>query len=140
MPARFKDFDAAEAERKGEPITFRLGGREWTAAHKGAANFLAFARNAAEPGLNQLTALDDFITDTLPEEEREPFHAMLRAEDIEVVTLTQVMQWIVEQMSGNPTDVVSPSPPARSKAGGPSRRFSVEKGFLSEGTQASVTG
>ena len=137
--ARFKDFDAAESERKGEPITFKMGGREWTAAHVGAANFLAFSRQVAEGGTGAVVAFDDYISQTLPEEQREAFHAMLAEEDISLNTLVELSGWIVEQATGNPTAVASLSPSQPSSNGGPPRRFSVETGFLEE-TPASVTG
>src|ERR1035438_5849958 len=95
--ARFKDFDVAESERKGEPITFKMGGREWTAAHVGAANFLAFSRQVAEGGTGAVVAFDDYISQTLPEEQREAFHAMLAEEDISLNTLVELSGWIVER-------------------------------------------
>ncbi len=140
MSGRFKDFDAAEAERKGEPITFRLGGREWTAAHVNAANFLAFSRQIANGGNDVVIGFSDYITGTLPEEQRKDFHHMLVEHDIQLTTLMELGQWIVEQATGNPTDAASPSVEAPSNTGGPPRRFSVEKGFLPEETAPSATG
>ena len=138
--SRFKDFDAAESERKGEPITFKMGGREWTAAHVGAANFLAFSRQVAEGGTGAVVAFDDYISQTLPEEQREAFHAMLAEEDISLNTLVELSGWIVEQATGNPTAAALPSPSLPSSSGEPARRFSVEKGWLPEETPAFVTG
>src|ERR1700693_2342664 len=120
---RFKDFDAAEAERKGEPITFRLGGREWPVVHLGAPAFLAFVRQSADrddkgdPTPKSVWAFYDYILSTLPGDQHDAFEDMLTAENIRLETLASLTKWIVEQMSGNPTDVVSPSRPTRSKTG-----------------------
>ena len=139
--ARFKDFDAAEAERKGEPITFRLGGKEWTAAHVGAATFLAFSRQSAEGGPAAMTGFDDYITSTLAEDQREPFHAMLAEHDVQLSTLIALMQWIVEQATGNPTAAVSPSLPSPSNTGKPRVVYSREpRQESTTGDVASVSG
>jgi len=124
--ARFKDFDAAEAERKGDPITFKLGDQEWTAAHVNAANFLAFSRQTAEGGAGAATGFDDYITSTLAEDQREPFHAMLTEHDVQLSTLIALMQWIVEQATGNPTAAASPSPAPQSNTGKPRVVYSRE--------------
>jgi hypothetical protein len=124
--ARFKDFDAAEAERTGDPIHFKMGGRDWQAAHVNAANFLAFARHSAEGGDRAILGFDDYITSTLPENQREDFHAMLGESDIQLGTLMELAQWIVEQATGNPTDGASLSPEAPPKTTGPPRRFSLD--------------
>lgn len=117
--ARFKDFDAAEAERKDEPLTFRMGGREWTAAHVNAANFLAFSRQTAEGGVSAMTGFDDYITSTLLEDQREDFHVMLTESGVQLSTLVSLMQWIVEQATGNPTAAASPSSAPQSNTGKP---------------------
>jgi hypothetical protein len=134
--ARFKDFDAAEAERSDEPIVFRLGGRDWVVAHVNAANFLKFARQIAKGGNDVIFAFDDYVTGALEESQREDFHKMLDAKDVQLFTLTALGTWIVEQATGNPTDVASPSPVARSKPTGKPRRVSLDpvstpKGSLS---------
>ena len=130
--ARFKDFDAAEAERKGEPITFALGGREWHATHVNAANFLTFARTISEGGNAAVSGFDDYITGTLAEEERKDFHRVLGEKDVSLATLMELGQWIVEQASGNPTAVASPSPEAPSKNGRPLRVYSREPALTPE--------
>ena len=124
--ARFKDFDAAEAERKGEPITFALGGREWTAAHVNAANFLAFTRAIAAGGNDVVIGFDAFITQSLEEGERKDFHRMLAEKDISLPTLMELGQWIIEQASGNPTPAASSSPAPPSKNGRPLRVYSLD--------------
>ena len=130
--ARFKDFDAAEAERKGEPITFRLGGREWTAAHVNAANFLAFARQIANGGNDTVIGFDDYITGTLAEKDRKAFQKMLAEKEIQLSTLMELGQWIVEQATGNPTAGASPSQEAPSSSGQPLRVMSLDPVSTSE--------
>jgi hypothetical protein len=124
--ARFKDFDAAEAERKDEPITFALGGREWTAAHVNAANFLAFSRTIAEGGTGAVTGFDDYITSTLQEDQRKDFHRMLGEKEIQLSTLMALGQWIIEQASGNPTAAALPSASQPPKTGQPLRVYSLD--------------
>ena len=136
--ARFKDFDAAESERKGEPITFALGGREWTAAHVNAHNFLTFSRTIAKGGTDAITGFDDYITSTLAEDERDDFHAMLGEKDVQLGTLMQVSQWIVEQATGNPTADASPSPPPQSRRGARPRVVSLDGGSRSPGSHSAA--
>ena len=130
--ARFKDFDAAEAERKGEPITFQLGGREWTAAHINAAAFLALARRSADGGDAAILAFDDYITNTLAEKDRKPFRKMLADKEVQLSTLVELGQWIVEQATGNPTAGASPSQEAPSSSGQPLRVMSLDPVSTSE--------
>jgi hypothetical protein len=139
--ARFKDFDAAEAERTNDPITFVLGGREWVAEHVNSATFLTLARKGATGGDEALLAFYEFIVGTLPEGDREDFFAMLDEKDIQMTTLKDLGQWIVEQATGNPTTAASPSLPSQSKTGKPRVVYSRSSPQESTGeTAASVTG
>jgi hypothetical protein len=138
--ARFKDFDAAASERKGEPITFRLGGRDWTAAHVNAANFLAFSRVIADAGgPGQATGFYEYIVATLADDDRDDFRSMLSEQDVQLATLIELMQWIIEQATGNPTSAASSSPAQPSKSGQPLRVFSLDPVSTPE-VPASVTG
>ena len=140
MAPRFKDFDAAEAERKGEPITFRLGGRDWTAAHVNAANFLVFSRKTAAGDTEAILAFEEYLSGVIDEDHREAFWAMLAERDIQLSTLMELVQWLVEQATGNPTTAALPSPSQPVSNGLPPRRFSIDRGFIGEETPASVTG
>jgi hypothetical protein len=136
--ARFKDFDAAEAERKGEPITFALGGRQWTAAHVNATNFFTFSRQIAEGGPLAATGFDDYITSTLQEDQQDDFHAMLGEKDVQLATLMELGQWIVEQASGNPTAAASPSQAAPSTNGRPLRVYSLDPVSKRKGSRSAA--
>ena len=135
---RFKDFDAAEAERQREPITFRLGGREWNVIHVDAASFLAFSRQIAEGGNAVVLGFDDYIHGSLAEDERDDFRAMLAESHISLPTLIAVGTWIVEQASGNPTADVSLSQPAPSRTGEPPRVVSLWPASTPEGSASAA--
>jgi hypothetical protein len=127
MAARFKDFDAAEAERKGdEPITFRLGGRQWTASHVNAGTFLAFIRGISGDTDKVVLAFDEYIRNVLDDHDREAFADMLLHSDVQISTLRDVVWWVVEQATGNPTPAAQPSPKRRSKPGRPLRVYSLD--------------
>ena len=136
--ARFKDFDAAQAERSDVPIAFQLGGQQWTAPHVNAGTFLAFVRKAADGGDQAVLAFDDFITHCLPENQREPFHEMLMESDIPITTLTELVKWIIEEATGNPTDAVSLSAPPRAKRGQRPRVVSLSGGSSSKGPRSAA--
>lgn len=136
--ARFKDFDAASEERSGTPIAFQLGGQQWTAPHVNAGTFLAFVRKASEGGDAAVLAFDDFITHVLPDAEREPFHEMLAESNIPISTLTDLVKWIIEEATGNPTDAVSPSPPQRSRRGQRAKVVSLSGGSRPKGSRSAA--
>lgn len=136
--ARFKDFDAAQAEREDTPIAFQLGGQQWTAPHVNAGTFLAFVRKASEGGDQAVLAFDDFVTHVLPVEQREPFHEMLAESDIPITTLTELVKWIIEQATGNPTDAVSRSEPTVRKRGQRPRVVSLSGGSSSKGPRSAT--
>lgn len=139
--ARFKDFDAAEAERKGEPITFRLGGREWVIPRVKAGPFMAFARLQAEAnaarsadlsademgpiGIRAMLSFNDYIASSLRKDQRAKYNAMLETADVSFQTIMDVAMWMVEQATGNPTEDASPLPVAPPNTGQPPRRFSL---------------
>lgn len=134
----FKDFDAAEAERTGDPVRFRLGGQDWVAAHVNAANFLAFSRTIAEGGSGAITGFDDYITGTLEEDQRAVFHQMLRDSEVSLSTLMKLGQWIVEQASGNPTDAASLSRAQPSSSGAPPRVVSLSRASTPEDSHSAA--
>ena len=127
----FRDFDAFEAELSKEPIEFELGGRKWVAAHVNAANFLAFTRQLQEGGVAVLLGFESYLTQALPERDREAFAEMLRARDIRLQTLMAVVNWLVEQASGSPFDAASSSPVTPSPTGEPLRVVSPSKASTS---------
>ena len=137
--ARFKDFDAALAERNGEPITFKLGGRQWTANHVNAETFLVFVRHASEGGDALVLAFADFIDAALPEQDRQAFHAMLNTHDVPIDVVMDLAKWVIEQAAGNPTDAVSQSPQQRSRRGQRPRVVSLSGASSSKGPRSAVS-
>lgn len=136
--ARFKDFDAALAERDDDPITFKLGGRVWTAANVNAERFLRFVRQASGGGDALVLAFMDFMDATLPERDREPFHEMLDEKNVPIGVFIDTAKWIVEAAAGNPTDAATSSPARPSKRGQRPRVVSLSGGSTSKGPRSAA--
>jgi hypothetical protein len=136
--ARFKDFDAALAERTNDPITFALGDRTWTAEHVDAETFLLFVRKASNGGDDLLLAFAEFIDTALPEDEVKEFHEMLRRRDVPLALVMEVAKWIIETAAGNPTGAVSSSVERPSRRGQRPRVVSLSGGSTSKGRHSAA--
>jgi hypothetical protein len=117
MADRFRDFDAFEAEHKSVPITFKLGGRKWSASHLDAPTFLSFTRRMAEGGEGAIIGFAEFMHSVVDEEQREEFEAVLTTKHIRLDTLVEVMKWLVEQATNSPLDAANVLPLSPSKPG-----------------------
>jgi hypothetical protein len=138
--ARFKDFDAAASEQADDPITFRMGGREWGGASSiPAAYLLKLARAEAAGDQTALLAFDEFITCIIEEDQRDAFHAMLEDKRIDLPTLRDLGRWILEQTAGNPTSAASSSPARPSKRGQRPRVVSLDGGSRSRTSASAVS-
>jgi hypothetical protein len=136
--ARFKDFDAAASEQTDDPITFRMGGREWGGASSIPVVYLLdLARAEAAGDVTALLKFEDFITSIIPTEQHDDFHAMLREQRIEMPKLRDLGKWILEQATGNPTVAVSSSLSPRSRRGQLPKVVSLDGGHRSK-TSASA--
>jgi hypothetical protein len=103
MDERFRDFDAAIDEEK--PLTFKLGGQEWTVDDVSAASFLRYTRRLAENGQSlagMTNEFHDFLLGSLREEDRENFEAMLVEKKVPFPHLRDVVNWLIEQATGVP--------------------------------------
>jgi hypothetical protein len=136
--SRFKDFDAAASERSDDPITFVLGGREWAVPHLNAHSYFMFTRKMSEGGIIGELALDDYFTSVLAKDDREAWHQMLAEKDIQMPTLMELVQWLVEETSGHPTNAVSPSPSTQSGRGQQLKVVSPSKGSTSKAQRSAA--
>ena len=132
MSAKFMDF-GSPVTSSDEPITFRLYDQTFrcTSVLQGYA-LIKFISGASDPEntAKSADAVLEFFNHALLKEDRERFHAMAESEDyiIPLDTLTKIMDWLVEQYTGRPTQqpeslpsgeeitgptpVAVPSPPA----------------------------
>ena len=112
MPHR--DFDAARAERerKTEPVTFRLGGEDFTcvlAPSVGDALDLADAPEPEASLIGSVRAIVRFVDKMLVAGDRERFAALIRQMDtphgpINSYDLIELGVWLGEEYGGRPTE------------------------------------
>jgi hypothetical protein len=122
----YRDFDAAVAEADDEPITFTAAGRKFTARRGGAGPLLNLARLAATDETvdlgKALAVFEQFISSLIVEKDE-------WADALNELTLTQVTeiaQWLVQEMTGRPTERQSPSDVLPSNSGPPSNGDSTQ--------------
>lgn len=131
----FLDFDAFEAEQSGEPLTFKLGGREWTAAYANdAVLYLSFARGQAEGGAAAVLGFDSYLENMLLESERAAFRQMLSDKHVSMRTAAEVVGRVFQRATGLPFGEARPSAEGRSPTGGRSKGRSRSKGSKPDGS------
>ena len=99
--SRHRDFDAARAEHQGEPLPFRLAGREFTVARVPAAPMFDLAQaTATGDSLATIAAFGVLLYKAVPEDQ----HAELRAslEEIELPTALEVVNWLIGESMNRP--------------------------------------
>lgn len=115
MSARFKDFGSPVAS-SDEPITFRLYDEVFRCSPVlQGYTLIKFISQASDPedAGSSAGAVLDFFDHALYKEDRQKFKAMAESEDyiIPLETLTEIMDWLVEQYAGRPTQLSTPSEP-----------------------------
>lgn len=114
MAAKNKDF-GSPVPSSDEPITFQLYGETFRCvpAMQGFAmvKFMVDASAEEDVGANA-SAIIDILNYALVASDRERFTAMAESEDriIPLDTLTEIMDWLVEQYTGRPTQQPVSSP------------------------------
>lgn len=134
---RFRDFDAAEAERDGAPLSFALAGREWNATAPNAYVIVKFAKEAAAQGLT--IAFYDLLFAYLDPADREPFEAAIQEHNVPMRTVINVVTWLGEQVNGDPFGEPSVSP-RPSPPGGGQRKAGSRSGASTSPPSLSVAG
>lgn len=128
MPHR--DFDAARAERerKVEPVTFRLGGQDFTcvlAPSVGDALDLADAPEPEASLVGSVRAIVRFVDKMLVAEDRQRFADLIRSLDtphgpVNSYDLVELGVWLGEEYGGRPTEPSTESSRGRETTGTPS--------------------
>lgn len=125
MPHR--DFDAARAERErvAEPVTFRLGGQDFScvlAPSVGDALDLADAPEPESSLIGSVRAIVRFVDKLLVAEDRERFADLIRSMDtphgpINSYDLIELGVWLGEEFGGRPTEPSTESSAGREPTG-----------------------
>jgi hypothetical protein len=121
--SRYKDFDAARAERAGEPLTFKLGGEMFTGSGEIPAGLLLDASAALTNEAAAAQAFQALFEGIVPEEDHERFATAVRRVDMQ--TVFELVTWIMEEISGRPFGNASSSPKLHAVDGAPSKDGSV---------------
>lgn len=109
MTGRFRDFDAARAERVEEPLTFKLGGYVFTCRGQiPVGPVLTLATSADLTGPDAIRALGQFLRDLVVDDDQAEFGRVLG--EVGFDDLFAVVQWVLEEVTGRPLSSASPSP------------------------------
>jgi hypothetical protein len=117
----FRDVDAALAEMRGQDLTYKLGGREFTVRTPlPAAPYVELVAedNEMEP---LSSALFKYLREVTNEEQREELDVAFRASGIDQKNLYELWRWIVETSTSFPTKPRTKSPATRRKTSGKSK-------------------
>lgn len=126
--ARYRDFDAARAEQHREPLTFRLGGEEFTITGALPAGVLldiaaAQTSNDQEAMFGAIVGMWDQLVAPV---DQERFAQAIRRVDME--TMLALVEWVVEETTGRPFGSPSSSPEESFSDGQASRVVSLSPG------------
>ena len=123
-----KDFDAAAREAVGESLTFTLGGEQFTTTPElPALPMLKLAAAADKDGAEGAAAFYEFVQAMLIPEDVDRFEAMAKRERLGMERLSDVVKWLIAELTGRPTQRPSdlperPSNNSPSSTGGSLRR------------------
>lgn len=123
--SRYRDFDAARAEANAEPLTFTLGGEDFTAATdlpSGVLLDMAAAFTSDDPSMG-LDLFSELFRVMVAPEDAERFAVAVRK--VGLSTVLDLVGWIVEESTGRPFNKPSPSPPRPVQSGGSSNGDSL---------------
>lgn len=117
--SRYKDFDAARAEFEGEPLRFKLGGREFeTLPFLPARALLDLAAQGDSMGAAGFAAFGEFLSRTVIEAQRDDLAEAMNLVDFP--TVREVVSWILEESTARPLSSATPSPESVSWSSAPS--------------------
>jgi hypothetical protein len=130
-----RDFDAARAERerKIDPVTFTLGGEDFTcvlAPSVGDAFDLADAPEPETSLIGSVRAIVAFVDKILVPDDRERFTTLIRKVDtphgpINSYDLVELGTWLGEEYAGRPTEPSTEPSGGRERTGEPSSSDSL---------------
>jgi len=117
-----RDFDAEleERAREREPVTFTLRGEEWQLRTSIAfGNIVAIAlANKQGDEASAIAASRDLIVSSVVPDQRDDFESVV--DDLDMDTVLDLTKWIVETVTGRPTEPPSASRAGRKSSGGTS--------------------
>ncbi len=122
---RYRDFDAARAERAGEQIEFKVGGEEFAVDGTLPGGVILELAEAMASG-DQFAAMGltaELFKGIVRPEDTDRFAAAVRT--VDMMTMLDLLSWIIEEATGRPLPNASPSEPASSEGGSPSRVVSL---------------
>lgn len=114
---RFRDFDAARAERVADPIEFVIGGERFTSTGELPAGVLLDIGRAIAAGNDfaSFALFTEFFDSIVAPADHERFAGVVRSTDIE--TVLELAGWIIEEATGRPLSSVSSSEAGPSRNG-----------------------
>lgn len=121
--SRHRDFDAARAESKLEPLTFRLVGHDFTIDRVPAGPLLDLAAQSDATDAAAMAAFARFLKALVREDQRDALAVAL--DDTALETVLDLVRWVIEEATGRPLDMPQPSLRDASEAGQPSRVVSL---------------
>ena len=120
--AKFKDFGApALAASSDEPITFQLYGETFRCipAMQGTTLIEFIAQASMDDPSAGARAVLNFFTTVIVQSDLEKWEAMTKSSEtiVPMETLSEIMDWLVEQYSARPTEPPTASPPGDTTTG-----------------------
>ena len=125
--SRHRDFDAARAETEGEPITFRLAGRDFTIPEIPALAFLEVAASLGGDGTSVVGSFSRFLFETVPVDQHDELRDALR--EVTPARAIAVVTWLIEEATAVPLEPPSGSVPTSSGNGAASKLAWASEGF-----------
>lgn len=107
MTGAFKDFDAAIAEQRQEPVSFRAGGEDFEIEAVNAGPLLKLARLASLEGAQAVVEFDNLCRALLSEKDQERWDKVLNR--IPTETVVAIVEFIIEESTGKVTEQPSAS-------------------------------
>lgn len=121
---RYKDFDVARAEYEGEPLRFRLAGRDFeTLPFMPAGPLLDLAANGDKMGAAGFAAFGVFLRTVIIEDQRDEMDAAMR--EVDFSTVREVVTWILQEATARPLSSAESSPSSVSWSSEPSNGASA---------------
>lgn len=121
---RYRDFDVARAEHEGEPIRFRLAGREFeTLTFMPAGPLLDLAANGDKAGAAGFAAFGTFLNAVVVEDHRDALRDAMA--EVDFPTVREVVTWILQESTGRPLSSAETSPGSVSWSSGQSNGASA---------------
>lgn len=118
---RHKDFGSPFAASSDEPITFTLYGEtiRCKSAMQGRSLIDFIAQSSQDDPSSAARAVLSFFDQAVVEEDHDTFNRITTGTEtiVPMDTLSEIMDWLVEQYTGRPTEPPTPSPSGDTSTG-----------------------